>query len=379
MAEITDEQSARAWLEEQPHQVQIWFAARCALRAVPGLNSATGREFDRVALETFIALVIAASGGMCKAKEFEQLVLASGLVQMFEAHDDTSSRSEAAGLAAISAVQAITFKPPILPVRGAASCLWRSSISEAAKPNELTYVREALDEAARADRQSIGRWPPLWHEAKTFPARNQPRWENLRKRLAGAPKKWAFWLEWYEAILEGRPLPWDLSFAIATELTEADWEAGPAHVQGRIEEIRARYELRQRIAELEASLEAAVASRHGIGGNNPPEALDGDETERDPLLIIWEPLEDLKREVGKKKPDKTTIRRAAEGFEKLLKAGAAWSVGKLDIAASEFAKLIGAQAGKHGWKVLMAYVVVDSAPLQAVVNAAWKWLQTLIG
>lgn len=200
----------------------------------------------------------------------------------------------------------------------------------------------------------------------------------MRLHLLAAPEKWTFWLEWYEAILEGRPLPWELSYAIATELEDSDWEAGPEHVQGRIEEIRARYELRQRIAEFEASLEAAAASRHGIGGNNPPESLDGEGAEHDPFLIIWEPLEDLKREVGKKKPDETTIRRLAERFEKLLKASVSWAAGKVDIAATEFSKQIGTQAGKHGWKVLMAYVVADSAPFQAVVNATWKWLQTLV-
>jgi hypothetical protein len=37
--EITDQTSAKAWLETQDHQTQVWFAARCALRALPGLGT----------------------------------------------------------------------------------------------------------------------------------------------------------------------------------------------------------------------------------------------------------------------------------------------------------------------------------------------------
>lgn len=67
-------------------------------------------------------------------------------------------------------------------------------------------------------------------------------WNRLRAHLSADPETWGFWLEWYEAILDGNPLPWELSFRIATTLTDADWDAGPAHVAGRIEEIRADWE-----------------------------------------------------------------------------------------------------------------------------------------
>jgi len=36
---ITDEDSAKAWLETQDHQTQVWFATRSALRALPGLGT----------------------------------------------------------------------------------------------------------------------------------------------------------------------------------------------------------------------------------------------------------------------------------------------------------------------------------------------------
>lgn len=120
-------------------------------------------------------------------------------------------------------------------------------------------------------------------------------------------------------------MPWDLSFAIATGLSEADWAAEPAHVQRRIAEIRARYEVRQRIAALEASLEAAGDATHGIGGNNPPPPWEDERTKRGPLPVIWEPLDDLRHEGGTTNPDTSSIRRTAEAFGNSLRAGVAWS------------------------------------------------------
>lgn len=95
-----------------------------------------------------------------------------------------------------------------------------------------------------SDCQNALTWPALWAGTKV---KNDAEkyWASVRAKLQKAPEKWAFWLKWYEAILEGRPLPWDLSFAIATELTEADWEAGPEHVQGRIKEIEQEFLQRQ--------------------------------------------------------------------------------------------------------------------------------------
>jgi hypothetical protein len=41
VVEITDRESARAWLEGQPREVMVAFAARCALRALPGVGNSS--------------------------------------------------------------------------------------------------------------------------------------------------------------------------------------------------------------------------------------------------------------------------------------------------------------------------------------------------
>ncbi|MEO9897995.1 MAG: hypothetical protein ABJD13_18550 [Paracoccaceae bacterium] len=77
-------------------------------------------------------------------------------------------------------------------------------------------------------------WGSLWDK---MPPRVHGGYEKLIAHFGNNPKVWGFWLEWYEGILNGTPLPWDLSFQIATTLTEEDWDAGPAHVADRIREI----------------------------------------------------------------------------------------------------------------------------------------------
>lgn len=380
MAEITDEKSARAWLETQPHQAQVWFAARCALRAVPGLGTAPEETFDDLTFISFRAILSSSIGSTYLPPDIKDLSTIADFSTTTSFHGNPRFVGHKHNYSAYSAFNAAIVSAQSIYQPSAHSATKVSARSSRALAFAVTsedarnLALSAAYTAASDDAEHPGDWPALW-PGQTLPEGFDHLWPEMRQRLAGAPEKWAFWLEWYEAIQKGQPMPWDLSFAIATGLSEADWEAGPEHVQGRIAEIRARYELQQRIAELEASLEAAGDARHGIGGNNPPEALETEGAEPDPFLVIWEPLEDLKGEVGKNKPDKPTVRRAAETLKKISKAAWAWFLGKADAAASEFAK----QIGKNGWKVLCAYLTALDPKVQAVLDAALKWLQALGG
>jgi hypothetical protein len=66
-------------------------------------------------------------------------------------------------------------------------------------------------------------------------------WDRMRDTMQAEPDKWAFWQEWYEAILEGDPLPWELTLRIAKEVTEEEWDAGPEVLARRIEAIKADF------------------------------------------------------------------------------------------------------------------------------------------
>ncbi len=56
-----------------------------------------------------------------------------------------------------------------------------------------------------------------------------------------------------------------------------------------------------------------------------------------------------------------------------MKAVALWCGAKADVAVDEFMK----QAGKHGWKVAIGWMIANHGALQNVLKAAEMWLKSL--
>ncbi|MBT2130351.1 hypothetical protein [Aliiroseovarius lamellibrachiae] len=182
---------------------------------------------------------------------------------------------------------------------------------------------------------------------------------------------WSFWRDWYQGFLDGKPLDWDLQRRVAL-IPDDDWEKGPEHIAQKIEEIRARFELEKRIAELEAEKHVwEERARLGIGGNNPPEALEDDI--RIVQEIIWAPIEDLKAETQSETPDNSRIKSAISKLGAALIAIGKWPLGKLDKAADEFAKSL----GKWGGGACAGWLALNSDKIAEIIKAAQDWLGTL--
>ncbi len=97
----------------------------------------------------------------------------------------------------------------------------------------------ALYAALTADANTSNLWPELWGEQAAFALAEE--WKELKAQWEADPADWSFWIEWYEATLNGTPLPWELTKRIALEITDAEWEAGQAVVGRRIEEIKTQF------------------------------------------------------------------------------------------------------------------------------------------
>ncbi len=153
-------------------------------------------------------------------------------------------------------------------------------------------------------------------------------------------------------------------------IPDAEWGKGAEHIARLIEEIRARLALRKRIAELESALVVASGDRLGIGGNNPPEAIDAELPVAKELLVIREPLQDLKEEVEAEEPDKARVVRAIEALGAALKAGLKWAAKKADLAVDTVIK----------WGVPAAggtYLAMNPDKITQVIEAARHWLSFL--
>lgn len=182
-----------------------------------------------------------------------------------------------------------------------------------------------------------------------------------------AGKSGAFWREWYQGFLDGKPLDWELQRRVAL-IDDAIWEAGPEAVAEEIEKIRAKFHLEEHIVELEADLRKAPINRHGIGGNMPPEPLDDVPIARE-LVIVLRPLEDLKDEIANELPDLSRLQKIIEALATALKTGLAWCLRKGDLIVDTTIKwAIPASGG---------YLALNPEKLEAVIEAAKKLLGVL--
>lgn len=72
----------------------------------------------------------------------------------------------------------------------------------------------------------------------------------------------AFWKEWYEGFVVGKPLDWELQRQVAS-IKDSIWKDGPEAVAAEINKIRAKFELRHSIAAAKGDLKFSSRSRLG--------------------------------------------------------------------------------------------------------------------
>jgi hypothetical protein len=70
---IKDEESARAWLERQDHQTRVWFATRCALRALPALGTWADSTTSGLAFASCQTILISVAAATCPPSEMKSL------------------------------------------------------------------------------------------------------------------------------------------------------------------------------------------------------------------------------------------------------------------------------------------------------------------
>ncbi len=208
---------------------------------------------------------------------------------------------------------------------------------------------------------------PLWSQFEHPPEFSQA-YEEFIRFSRSSDLLWTFWTKWYDRAMAGDPLPWDLQEQIALIPNEI-WEAGPEAVAEEIARIEAAFELRERIAEVEADQANKAEKRLGIGGNNPPEEIHDPETAQQ-VLMLWESIAGLKEEVEADKPDTRRVAALIERLGAALKAVIAWCGRKGDLIVDTSIKW-GVPAAGGG------YFLVNPAKAEAVLKAAQAWLPFL--
>lgn len=206
-----------------------------------------------------------------------------------------------------------------------------------------------------------------------LPEAAQTAYHALKVFWSQSPSTWGFWERWYDSMFEGRPLDWNLQREVAL-IPDDDWKQGPEHIARLIAEIEARFALKTRIGELEEELARASRDRFGIGGNNPPQAIESSPSISKEFTIIWAPLQDLKLEAESAIPDRSILRRSIKRLAAVLADCARWTGKKVD--ASMTAAFVA--GGTTGGTALIAWATGHGDKVQHVIDAAERWLKALL-
>ncbi len=165
---------------------------------------------------------------------------------------------------------------------------------------------------------------------------------------------WQFWIDWYDALLDGRPMlgdagrTWEMLEQIAL-IDPETWDKGPEVVNPVIRGIWELHRLRAEVAALQAEKAAFLAARASEaqrGHNQPPEGLvdDAPEVARQ-ITIIWDGLDEARDELERNALDKGVLRAIAERMLAALNAVVAYCGKVGDAAVMSAAKIGGGAVG----------------------------------
>lgn len=256
-AEITDSNSFDAWLQGQRFDTAISIIARAVLRLLPhwtyfcGTDAARESQLSPIpVLRGSIVLAVAASrpndDRVIEAADEARLSLTSAVTSIIDAAS-----------AANVLVGTTVFAPEGVALAAAEACtligvhphLWPSEMPNLAKSIDIQLpalhggevwhnVRvDALQSAPGAKGLSQSLWARVDSPL-------QEQWNRTRRDWTVPDAPFAFWLRWYDSVLDPRlhpAFPDEMLFRVATEIDNDTWDAGPEAVADAIREIEAEY------------------------------------------------------------------------------------------------------------------------------------------
>lgn len=254
--EIVDRASFGLWVQDKPYDVCMAVSLRAALRAFPltalplaqrsgiidftmpakrALLTALSNLESEKSWMRIVAGEIQKSFPQSEAKRY-----GDAIVENADADAQIFHRS-----ATLSALNALNIRNDyrentISIVVNAASAIelhaWKPTREEMGR----TFWAAINRDAHIVDEGTAVSWfahMSLWFDITLD---NNP-WKRAKEALEADEIDQSFWIDWYERILEGRPLNWDMIEEIALIGSE-DWNKGAMSVNTLIAEIQAKYE-----------------------------------------------------------------------------------------------------------------------------------------
>ncbi|MCA3456093.1 MAG: hypothetical protein IOC92_05555 [Rhodobacter sp.] len=225
MADIKDWETLEAWLKGRSREDAVCIAHRAAMRMAPlywiSLDEGWARERDLTAVATLWPLL---TSGVAREYPTPEVVAASFFA--------TATYATAAAAPA-AAVSASFFAAAAASASDAASAVSAATAAATAVSAASQFWPSVIKDCATLEAAGDPFAFPLWDGPA--PERIADAWAQTRQEWAqaGGPI-WAFWTQFYENALAGRPQNWPLLHDIALIPAE-DWKGGPDRVHPIIE------------------------------------------------------------------------------------------------------------------------------------------------
>ncbi len=336
IADIKDEESLRAWLDALPRDTQaeqedlrriaVRIAARSALRVMP----------------VFWEWVIRVPAQHRKGDVTALPVLRCSLISLVSLEEDTReimaarSARAAADAAAYAAADADVLFSPTRSTTFSSAASARSAADAAAYASARSAAYAAARSAAyatsfdalKSDLEGLDpgsdEMPPLWSGSNPV----ADEWDRVRTAVGGDPD-WAFWLWWYQGLLDGTaPPPGDPMLVEIASLgikdpEDSDIWQDPKRALPAIWRIWERHRLLQEARELRDRTALAArdqASMAHRAHNHPPELVEGQAEFLRALAGFEQAMDDIVDELSQPEPDATRLISLAQAVLSGLEA-----------------------------------------------------------
>lgn len=253
MVEITDRESAQAWLSAQTTDSQRIAAVRSALRAVPEVVTGNESKIGGNVLPVLRAVLTSCvsvghkGGNASQENAAADLKRARDGANRYLERANAGAAKDAAHHGLRSMVDGLsTVAESLEAARSAADAAGRMSHAFGAPASAYdqgrsaavtTWIALSRDATFISDLQGAG--DPfatfLWPDDPPDPIALSL--DTLDAFWRDEPDTWDFWREWYDGMLSGQPMDWKLQEAVAL-IPDEIWEAGPKRVAQEIRRLR---------------------------------------------------------------------------------------------------------------------------------------------
>lgn len=240
VADIVDEESLRAWIGGRPEETRqadaLAIASRAVLRVVPLFISQMKQDWVRIteltALPILRSIFTVGVARIYPSHLVKQAAYSNASSAIYGAYEFAASASVSAADPGASAADSV--------ISAGNSVAWADSVLSASASLEEVRLDAVLIESGQEPFQK-----PLWVD--NWPEWASTNWSAGRSWLTNNPGH-DFWIRWYEATREGRPLTgdWDCHWQMLRDIAlipNEDWEQGAEHVARLIAAIENPYAL----------------------------------------------------------------------------------------------------------------------------------------